>query len=337
MVLLTKPDGSILSANPEACKTLGMTEDEIIQAGRAGIVVSDERWGPAIERREATGRIKTEFTFKRKDGTTFEGEVTSSLFTDADGSKKTSMFIRDITERKRAEDELRRSNVELQQFAYVASHDLQEPLRMVISYLSLLERRYLGRLDPDADEYIKFAVSGGNRMKELIDDLLEFSRIDIQGKDFVPVDMNMVVARTMDLLKIPIEKSHADIVIGPLPFVLADESQMIQVMQNLISNAIKFHGPERPKVQISAKEAKKEWTVSVKDNGIGMDMEYAERIFQMFQRLHTADKVSGTGIGLAISKKIVERHAAGYRVESEEGKGATFFFTIPKRSRKDDR
>ncbi|MGD0818470.1 MAG: ATP-binding protein [Methanomassiliicoccales archaeon] len=225
---------------------------------------------------------------------------------------------------------LKRSNTELQQFVYVASHDLQEPLRMVISYLTLLERRQKDRLDGEALEYIQYAVDGGKRMKELIDDLLEFSRIDIHGKHFDLVDMNTVVGRTIDILKIHIEENRAEIDIDPLPSVLADESQLVQVIQNLISNAIKFHGEEPPRIHVSATSGSGEWIFSVKDNGIGLNMEYTDRIFQMFQRLYTRDEVAGTGIGLAIAKKIVERHGGRIWVESEEGKGATFFFTIPK-------
>ena len=226
--------------------------------------------------------------------------------------------------------ELKRSNEQLQQFAYVASHDLQEPLRMVINYLSLLERRYSDGLDADAKEFIDFAVSGGKRMKELIDDLLRYSRVDAQGYAFEMVDMDEVVISAIEVLEMTIEENHAKIELDVLPSIFADKMQMIQVMQNLICNAIKFHGPEPPRIQISATSGVGEWTFSVKDNGIDLKMENAERIFQMFQRLPTRSEVAGTGIGLPIAKKIVERHSGRIWVESEEGVGATFFFTIPK-------
>jgi light-regulated signal transduction histidine kinase (bacteriophytochrome) len=167
-------------------------------------------------------------------------------------------------------------------------------------------------------------------MKALIDDLLEYSRIDAKGRDFTPVDMEKVVTRTLEMLRVSIEENKAEIGVDPLPSVIAEESQMLQVMQNLISNSIKFHGEERPKIRVSATPGSGEWIFSVKDHGIGLSMEYSERIFQMFQRLHTREKFPGTGVGLAIVKKIVERHGGRVWVESEEGKGATFFFTIPK-------
>jgi light-regulated signal transduction histidine kinase (bacteriophytochrome) len=225
--------------------------------------------------------------------------------------------------------QLERSNDELQQFAYIASHDLQEPLRMVISYLTLLERKYESQLDDTAREYLHYAVMGGERMRGLIDDLLEYSSVEAKGVRFECVDMKAVVSRTIELLVLPIEENQAEINVFPLPAVIADQSQMVQVMQNLISNAIKFHGSERPIVTISSTRGPDEWIFSVKDNGIGLNMHYADRIFQVFQRLNNRDRFEGTGIGLAIVKKILERHGGRVWVESEEGKGAAFYFTIP--------
>ena len=235
-----------------------------------------------------------------------------------------------INNLKNVENELRHSNAELQQFAYLSSHDLQEPLRMMVSYISLLEKKYRNDLDPVALEYINNALEGGTRMRQLIDHLLEYSRIETKAKPFTPVDMKEIMETTIKVLKVPIDECKADIYIEPMPKILADGSQLQQVMQNLISNSLKFHGPERPMVHISAREGKEEWTFSVKDNGIGLNTVYADKIFQMFQRLHTKDKYAGTGVGLAIVKKIVERHGGRIWVESEEGKGATFLFTIPK-------
>lgn len=200
---------------------------------------------------------------------------------------------------------------------------------MVTSYLSLMERTFKHQLDPKAKEYIDHAMEGGNRMRELINDVLAYSRVDSQGKKFVPVGMGDVVAKVLAILRVSIEDSNAEVNIDPLPTISADESQMIQVIQNIIANALKFHGPNRPMINISSSKGEKEWIFSIKDNGIGLDMADAERIFQMFQRLHSREEYPGTGIGLALTKKIVERHGGRIWVESRLGAGATFFFTIP--------
>jgi light-regulated signal transduction histidine kinase (bacteriophytochrome) len=242
----------------------------------------------------------------------------------------------DVTEikkaQKRAEEltnNLQRSNAELLQFAYVASHDLREPLRMITSYLGLLEQKYKGQLDAKAQEYIRFAVDGGERMQLLIDDLLAYSRVDTRAKAFTPVDMNKVVDGVIKVLEVPIRENKAEVRVQPLPIINADESQMFQLMQNLLDNAIKFHGKDAPVAQVRAVENGKEWTFAVKDNGIGMNLSQSDKIFQMFQRLHGPGEYPGTGIGLAIAKKIVERHNGRIWVESEPGNGSTFFFTIP--------
>jgi signal transduction histidine kinase len=228
-------------------------------------------------------------------------------------------------------DELARSNAELQQFAYVASHDLQEPLRMVIGYLSLIERRYANALDSDAKEYIDFAVSGGMRMKTLIDDLLEYSRVDTRVHPSSVVDMNRVALETEMILDFKIKESGAEIELDQLPTVIGDAMQLGQVLQNLMTNALKFTKPfMRPIIHVGCSQENDRWIFYVQDNGIGLNVEYADKIFQMFQRLHTQGKYEGTGVGLAIVKKIVERHGGKVWVESEEGVGSTFFFTIPK-------
>lgn len=236
----------------------------------------------------------------------------------------------DITDQKNAEKALAASNEELKNFAYVASHDLQEPLRMVISYLSLLERRYSGQLDERADEFIDFAVTGGRRMKALIDDLLEYSRVDTQVRPSIPVDMNDVMSTTLQNLEPSIKESGAEVFVSHLPTVCGDAQQLTQVLQNLVSNAIKFHGDKRPVIHMGCSHDAEKWIFHVKDNGIGLSMVYSNRIFKMFQRLNPNEKYEGTGVGLAIVKKIVERHGGKVWVESEEGKGATFFFTLPK-------
>jgi PAS domain S-box-containing protein len=290
------------------------TEDLIIgRSLREGIVIRDR-----VEK------------ILRGDGTYGYLSTTSAPIRGKDGKVIAAIAMNiDVTNKYEADLELNRSNAELQQFAYVASHDLQEPLRMVINYLSLLETRFKDQLDPMAREYIDFAVEGGSRMRQLVNDLLEYSRVETTERQFAPVKMDDVVSRTLSLLKMPIEESRAEIIVDPLPTIMADESQMMQVMQNLIGNAIKFHGKERPLVHVSASKGSREWTFSVKDNGIGLNMKYEDKIFQMFQRLHSMDEYPGTGVGLAVTKKIIEHHGGRIWVESEEGKGAIFYFTIP--------
>jgi PAS domain S-box-containing protein len=242
----------------------------------------------------------------------------------------------DITERRKAEEALKktaeklaRSNADLQQFAYVASHDLQEPLRMVGSYAQLLARRYQGRLDKDADDFIGFILDGVTRMQRLIHDLLSFSRVGTRGKSFQPTDCNSVLETKLKDLQCAIKESKAVITYDRLPVVQADENQVGQLFQNLIGNAIKFRNKRTPRIHIWAERKGKEWVFAVRDNGIGIDPQYQERIFVIFQRLHTREEYSGTGIGLAICKRIVERHGGQIWVESEVGKGSTFFFTLP--------
>ena len=251
--------------------------------------------------------------------------------------KKTNDSLQEeIAERKRAEEatalkarELERSNAELEQFAYVASHDLQEPLRMVASYVELLALRYRGRLDPDADEYIRFASNGAHRMQELIRDLLAYSRVGRRGKPFESTDCSAVCATALANLQVAIGESGAVITHDPLPTVMADATQLTQVFQNLIGNAIKFRGSEPPRIHLSARRQAAEWVFEIRDNGIGIDPKFSGRLFQIFQRLHGHDEYAGTGIGLALCKKIVERHGGRIGVESAPGRGSTFSFTIP--------
>jgi signal transduction histidine kinase len=241
----------------------------------------------------------------------------------------------EVNERKKAEESLQetlqkleRSNEELQRFAYVASHDLQEPLRMVSSYVQLLERRYKNRLDADANEFIDFAVDGVNRMQHLLNDLLTYSRVSSKAKSLAQTDMNRILEIAVLNLKVAIEESKAQITHDQLPIIMADEVQMSQVLQNLIGNAIKFSGGKTPVIHISSKRGTKEWFFSVKDNGIGIESQYFDRIFIIFQRLHGFD-YPGSGTGLAIVKRIVERHGGRIWVESEFGKYSIFHFTIP--------
>jgi len=256
-------------------------------------------------------------------------------------------LLRDITEQVAAREQLRvlnaeletrvqrrtaelqRSNEDLQQFAYIASHDLQEPLRAVNTYVQLLADHYRGRLDTDADEIIGFAVEGATRMHELIQDLLSYSRVQTQGATMTETNCEELLARVLQNLAFAIEESRATVTHDPLPSVYVDRSQLTHVWQNLLGNAMKFCGPAPPRIHVSARHAKNEWVFSVRDHGIGLDPAHAERVFVIFQRLHTRSEYPGTGIGLAICKKIIERHGGRIWVESEAGKGATFYFTLP--------
>jgi PAS domain S-box-containing protein len=246
------------------------------------------------------------------------------------------VLARDVAERKRVEEalrqsvaELERSNVDLAQFAYVASHDLQEPLRMISSYVQLLARRYKGRLDADADDFIGYAVDGATRMQTLINDLLTYSRASARSKAFEATDCVLVLEQTLVNLKEQIRKNSVVVTHDPLPTVMANGSQLAHLFSNLIENAIKFHGDEPPRVHISAEQKGDEWEVLVTDNGIGIEPQYFDRIFKVFQRLHRKNEYPGTGIGLALCKKIVERHGGRIWIESKPGEGTTFFFTIP--------
>jgi hypothetical protein len=226
-------------------------------------------------------------------------------------------------------NELARSNSELQQFAYVASHDLQEPLRMVASFTQLLAKRYKDKLDDDARDFINYAVDGATRMQTLISDLLNYSRVGTQGKPLVPTDSDALFKRVLETLQFTIEESGTTIVSDTLPIVMADPQQLGQLFQNLLTNAIKFRSAEPPQIRISTQRNGNEWKIYVSDNGIGISQEHADRIFIIFQRLHTKTEYPGTGIGLAICKKIVEWHGGRIWIEPSPGGGTTFCFTIP--------
>ncbi|HBB33853.1 MAG TPA: hypothetical protein DDZ80_18040 [Cyanobacteria bacterium UBA8803] len=279
----------------------------------------------------------------KKDGSVVDCEWYNSVLFDEFGNLLSIRSqIQDVSERKQAEvalsqnaqqlkrlnEELWQSNSELEQFAYVASHDLQEPLRAVNSYTQLLAQKYQGNLDAKADKYIHYIVDGATRMQQLINDLLEFSRVGARGKPLQPTKMEVVLARVMDNLNVAIAQKQAIITYDSLPMVMGDYTQLIQLFQNLLSNAIKFHREEPPQVHISAAQMGKEWVFSVRDNGIGIAPEHFERIFTIFQRLHPRREYPGTGIGLAVCKKIAERHRGRIWLESEVGAGTTFYFTI---------
>jgi PAS domain S-box-containing protein len=283
--------------------------------------------GPAPLAMELTGR--------HSDGSDFPIEIMLSPLKSLEGPL-VAVAIRDITRRRRSEgylrqamNDLNRSNQELGQFAYLASHDLQEPLRMVASYTQLLSRRYKGKLDADADQFIAFAVDGANRMQRLIQDLLAYSRVGTKGKELLESSSERALQFALANLRGAIEESGAVVTHGPLPTVLADDTQLIQLFQNLVGNAIKYQKPGVPRIHVSAvHDAGNAWTFSVQDNGLGIDAQYFERIFGMFQRLHRREEFAGTGIGLAICKKIAERHGGSISVESELGRGSTFRFVL---------
>src|ERR1700723_586843 len=327
--------GEIVLLNLQAEKQFGYHRHElvgqkvknIIPEGFAERLVAygERSAAEALAQQIGTG---IELIARRKDGTEFPIELMLSPLESAGGILVTAA-VRDITTRKAAEAnllekvaELNRSNEELGQFAYIASHDLQEPLRMVASYTQLLSRRYKGKLDSDADEFIAFAVDGAGRMQRLIQDLLAFSRVGTKGKDLLETSSEEALQQALINLRGAIQESGALVTHDPLPSVLADEMQLVQLFQNLIGNAIKYQNPGVPKVHISAtKNGGKQWTFAVKDNGLGIDPQYFERIFGMFQRLHKREEFAGTGIGLAICKKIVERHGGTISVESQPGQG----------------
>ncbi|MDG5821521.1 ATP-binding protein [Natronococcus sp. A-GB7] len=224
---------------------------------------------------------------------------------------------------------LEKSNKRLEQFAYAASHDLQEPLRMVSSYLQLIERRYSDEFDEDGREFLEYAISGSERMSSMIEGLLKYSRVDTRGKPLEPVDLDTVLSESLQDLELQIEESNATIEAVALPRVKGDANQLHQLFQNLISNGIEYSGNEPPQIDISAERNGEEWIISVHDRGIGIDSDAQDQIFEVFQRLHSHEEHVGSGIGLALCRRIVERHGGKIWVESEPGEGSTFVFTLP--------
>ncbi|MBF0561395.1 MAG: PAS domain S-box protein [Alphaproteobacteria bacterium] len=329
-ILAYRADGSCIIANDAAVRITGGTVEQM----KAQNFRKLESWSRSGLLAAAEAALTTgESCHLTTQVTTIYGK---RLWMECDfrpfamgGVRHLMMIVRDISEQKQAEAELARSNAELDQFAYMASHDLREPLRTVTSYLQLLTQSAGGRLTDDEREFIGFALSGAQRMLALIKDLLEYSRIGAKGQQLAPTDCRQAVDAALANLGTLVEECGAAVVIGDMPVVMADRTQLVRLFQNLIDNALKYRDPDRPPlVRLSARRDGKGWVISVNDNGIGIESKYFERIFIIFQRLHSYDKYDGTGIGLAACKKIVERHGGRIWLESMPGVGSTFIFTL---------
>ena len=348
-LIITDSTGTIQMVNAQTERLFGFPRDDFagqtldsLLMARTGSPEQQKENDPVrLSQDRAIQNLRSmgaQFDGVRRDGTTFPIDLSRSPV--QVGSEQLLISaVRDRTEQQRAEEavqkfslDLARSNAELERFAYVASHDLQEPLRMVSSYTQLLAKRYKGKLDSNADEFIAYAVDGASRMQKLINDLLALSRVGTQAKPSEPIDTGVVLARVLSDLRSTIETADAQ-VIAPdsMPTVMADGTQIGQLFQNLIGNALKFRAAETPRIEVAvqAGDEGKFWHFSFKDNGIGIEPQYFDRIFVIFQRLHSKESYPGTGIGLAICKKIVERHGGHLSVTSTPGEGATFSFTLP--------
>ncbi|WP_336362293.1 sensor histidine kinase [Halalkalicoccus salilacus] len=340
--------GRFLHWNDRLTETTGYTDEEIASMHPTEFVESDdvERVVDAMERVVTEERtIGVEATLITEGGERIPYEFVGSVMNDveapaSEADAPTEAYIcgtgRDITQRVRVEAELEeaiaeleRSNDELERFAYVASHDLKEPLRMIRSYLDLVQRRYGGALDEDADEFIEYATDGAERMRQMIDDLLTYSRIGTTDAEFDPVDCHVVLDRVLDNLQIAIEETNTEVTVDALPTVTADDQQLVQLFQNLISNAISYASEEDPRIHVSATETDDGWRFSVADNGIGIEESQFEEVFEIFSS--GSNGTESTGIGLAICEKIVARHDGEIWIESQPGEGSTFFFTLPDR------
>ncbi|MEB3827721.1 PAS domain S-box protein [Phormidium sp. CCY1219] len=337
-IAIADPHQTPLYHNPAFVKLFGYTVADCIALGGPCALYADPTLGTevfeAISRGDAwTGEVQ----MLTREGETLDILLRAYAISNDRGECIGLVGIHtDISDRKRMEQELAhhaaelaRSNRELEQFAYIASHDLQEPLRMVASYTELLSRRYRGQLDEKADKFIAYAIDGANRMQQLIDDLLQYSRVGTRGKPFVPVDMQEIFTTVTRNLQMAIEERAAVVTCADLPVVNGDNTQLLQLLQNLIGNGIKYCEARSPRVHLDVTYGDNEWLFSVRDNGIGLDPKFSDRIFLIFQRLHTREEYSGTGIGLAICKRIVERHGGRIWVESQPEIGSTFYFTLP--------
>jgi PAS domain S-box-containing protein len=334
-------DGMIQDANPTYQDMVGYSMEELKSMSSRQLTpqkwhtLEDDLARTQIFTRDYSDEYEKEYI--RKNGTVFPINVRKWLIKNGEGTPVGEWaMVRDITERKQAEaalesyaEQLEKSNQDLQDFASIASHDLQEPLRMVSSYVQILATDYKGKLDPEADEYIGYAVDGAKRMQRLIEDLLTYSRVSTRGQPLQQVNSHLVLEEVLKNLALVIEESGAIITHDPMPIVMADKTQLYQLFLNLLSNALKFRGPDPSRIHVGAQHTDSQWLFTMKDNGIGIEPQYFDRIFVIFKRLHTRSEYSGTGIGLALCKKIVERHGGHIWVESELGHGTTFYFTLP--------
>jgi PAS domain S-box-containing protein len=339
-IFVVDADGKSHYTNPAWQRINGLTLAQSMADGWSAAIHPEDRERVLRERAAAlTARAPyhNEYRLQRSDGAVIWVRVNSSAIYDEGRLLGYVGLLEDITSRRQMEEtlarktaELERSNTELQQFASVASHDLQEPLRTVTSYTQLIMRRYRDKLDSDAGEFMDYIVEGTTRMRQLIEDLLALSRVGSNAGEFTPVSTGEVLDEALAALRAVIQETDAVVHRESLPVVSADRRQLVQVFVNLIANGIKFRGEASPKIDISARANGAEWIFSIADNGIGMEPQYLERIFVIFQRLHTRSEYPGTGIGLAICKKIVERHGGRIWAESKFGAGSTFHFTIPR-------
>ncbi len=341
-ILQTDASGRILRTNTALTQMLGYEPGELVGWQVLDMVHAEDRPETARLQADMNAGVIPSYVQEKRYLTKSGGElwVKTSVTVLRDGQGRPVNWvaiIENMDQRHRSDerfqrltDELRRSNQELEQFSYVVSHDLQEPLRMVASFVSLLKRRYGGKLDHEADEYIQFAVDGAQRMQQMIVDLLDYSRVTRKGQPFEPVSLDQALADALNNLKMSIQDTGAQVTAEPLPQVLGDGSQMLRLFQNLVGNALKYRRPdEPPRIAIKARQVGLDWVVEVADNGIGIAPEYFERIFQIFQRLHGRGEYEGTGIGLAVCRRIVERHRGRIWVESVPGQGSRFLFTLP--------
>lgn len=337
-ILLSDPDGTMFKANPAACRILGMSEAEICEVGVDGLIDhEDPRWTEFLEQRGLQGGLRSELNLKRKDGAKFPASISTSIFKNSEGRDLATSIIRDITERKKMESALKaktssleRSNKDLEQFAFVAAHDLREPLIGVAAYLKLLEQRMGKALDKKSRTFLSKAIETTVRMDFLIQSLLAFSRVTANTEELKPTDFNWCLSQALENLRSAIKESGVAVTSDSLPTLLVRESQFIRVFQNLIGNAIKFRAIEPLRIHVGLRVLESEYQFSVCDNGLGIEPPYVDRIFELFQRAHEFSELSGMGIGLASCKTIVERHGGRIWVESEKGKGSTFFFTLPR-------
>ncbi len=339
-------NGLIIEVNLTGANKLGIERQFLIKQPFSIYITSDSRnmFYKHIRDVFRSGTRQTcELELVEKSGNKFYVQLESLT----EGPNLSRTAVSDITDSKKAQEALRKahdeleimvnertaelahSNAELEQFAYIASHHLQEPLRTISSFTQLLAMRYKDKLDKEVDKFMYHIVDGASRMQRMIEDMLEYSRVDVAKKTFEPIDFEDIFMQVMTNLKVAIEQNEAIVTHDPLPAVTADATQMVQLFQNLLSNAIKFRSKEKPRIHISARKKENDWIFSVRDNGIGISPKFFGHLFQLFQRNHSRSEYPGTGIGLAICRKIVERHGGNIWAESEVGKGSTFYFTLP--------